>query len=217
MIRLDDLQFQGLKIYQDTEADRFSQDAVALANFLRVSPRDRVVDIGCGNGIVSILGCGKTGAAFVGVDRQAGQVALARQSAALNRQELLFYEMDLNEAPAFFGYGRFTAAAMNPPYFTAGDLAQSPSRALARHGDNLVAFIGCAEKLLKNGGKLFCCYPTGQLCTLMWHLRNNRLEPKRIALYAFDEKGAPKRVLIEAKKGGGPGLVFENFHEAMNF
>ena len=35
MIRLDDLQFNGLKLYQDTELDRFSEDAVMLANFLR--------------------------------------------------------------------------------------------------------------------------------------------------------------------------------------
>jgi tRNA1Val (adenine37-N6)-methyltransferase len=208
MIRLDDLQFNGLKLYQDTELDRFSEDAVMLANFLRLTPGDRVVDIGCGNGILSILGAEKTGARFTGIDRQPAQVELARRSACLNGQDLSFYEMDIEAAPAALGYGKFTAAVMNPPYFAAGDLSKNSSRGEARHGA-LEAFVVCAGKLVQNGGRIFLCYPVLGLTDLCWLMRREGLEPKRLSLFSPNAARAPRRLLMEGKKGAGPGLQMD--------
>lgn len=105
MIRLDDLQYEGLRLYQDTEADCFSLDAVKLANFMRFTPRDRVIDLGAGNGVLSVLGAAKTGAAFTGIDRQESQIALAVRSAALNGQSILFHVMDVADAPPLSATG----------------------------------------------------------------------------------------------------------------
>lgn len=38
MRRVDDLQFQGLRLVQDTELPRFTADSVLLANFFAASP-----------------------------------------------------------------------------------------------------------------------------------------------------------------------------------
>ena len=52
MRRVDDLQFQGLRLVQDTELPRFTADSVLLANFLRLRPNDRAIDLGSGTGVL---------------------------------------------------------------------------------------------------------------------------------------------------------------------
>ncbi len=207
MERIDDLQFQGLHIIQDDETACFTEDAVLLANYLRLRPTDTAVDLGCGNGILCILGAGKTGAGFTGVDKQARLVSLARRSAAMNGQTIPFYEMDVQCAPAFFGHGAFTAAVMNPPYFGLGEAGRNRSRALARHGnaDTPAIFLTAAFLLLKNGGRLFLCWPVEGLTDILSALRKARLEPKRMTLTGVKNK--PRLALIEAKKLGKGGLT----------
>lgn len=215
MLRIDDLQFQNLKILQDSDAACFSEDAVLLSNFLRLSPRDSAVDLGAGNGIISILGQAKTGARFTGVECDGAQCALAQRSAELNGQEITFHCLDVADAPGVLGYGAFTAAVMNPPYFSAGEPAGNPARALARHGEKplLGRFLHAAFLLLNNGGKLFLCYPAAQATDLFSALRANRLEPKRLRPALPDGCGAPQRLLVEAKKLGKPGLMWECMEE----
>ena len=53
--RVDDLQRNGLRIIQSPSAFRFGMDAVLLADFARLRPRDRVADLGTGTGILPLL------------------------------------------------------------------------------------------------------------------------------------------------------------------
>lgn len=213
MRRTDDLQYRGLVLMQDTDLPCFTEDAVLLANFMaeRLSPSDRVADLGSGSGIISVLGTGKTGAEFVGIEKQAALTALAKESAAMNGQTIAFYTMDVSDAPAAFGHGRFTAAVCNPPYFAEGPASGEAHRAAARHGDadTLHNFFHAAFLLLNNGGKFFVCYPAERMCDLFVALRAERLEPKRAKLILPAEGKPPRLLLVEAKKGAKPGIRWE--------
>ncbi len=211
MERLDDLQHNGLMLYQDTEFERFNADALWLCAFLRLGAKDRVVELGSGTGVICTLGADNTGARFTGVERQMQLVALAQKSAAYNRQEIRFLCADVSVAPEQLGHGTFTAAVMNPPYFTSGDKSSDPSRSLARHdaGDSLDSFLSAASALLKNGGKLFLIYPADATAALFAALARAHFAPKRMRLLCSKAGGNALRVLIEAKKGGRPGLVIE--------
>ena len=207
MERIDDLQFQGLKIIQDDAEPCFTEDAVLLANYLKAGPRDRVVDLGAGGGLISILAAAKTGAQFVGVEQQAKLVDLARRSAAMNAQAIDFFAMDVRDAPRQFGHGSFTLAVTNPPYFDAPEKSgQCGGRALARHGGAalLDVFLESAFLLLKNGGKLFMCWSASGLTDALCLLRARRLEPKDLHLVCQGKE--PRLALITAKKLGKSGL-----------
>ncbi len=211
MERLDDLQHRGLMLYQDTDYACFNADALLLCGFLRLTKKDRVVELGSGTGVICVLGADNTGARFCGVERQERLVELANKSAALNRQEIRFVCEDVFKAPELLGHGAFTAAVTNPPYFTNGEQSENPSRSAARHdaGDTLNLFLKSAFLLLKNGGKLFLIYPADALAPLLSALRAERFEPKRMKfVYAKNGENA-LRVLVEAKKLGRPGLIVE--------
>jgi len=211
MERLDDLQHNGLMLYQDTDYERFNADALWLCAFLRAKPADRVVELGSGSGVICVLGADNTGASFTGVERQTRLVELAQKSAAYNKQDIHFVCADAAAAPAILGHGAFTVAVMNPPYFTSGERSEHEGRSLARHdaGDTLATFLASAFSLLKNGGKLFLIYPASALPELMRALEQARFAPKRMKL-VYTKAGEPAlRVLMEAKKDGKPGLVIE--------
>lgn len=208
---MDDLQFDGLILYQDTAYARFSADALKLCAFLRLKSADRVVELGSGTGVICVLGERKTGARFTGVERQARLVELAEKSARQNRQAIRFLEADVADAPALLGLGSFTAVVMNPPYFSSGDESPNPSVAAARHdaAHAREVFFTAAFQLLNNGGKLFCIYPADALAGLMSALRAHRFEPKRMR-FLYTKPNAPaRRVLLEASKLGRPGLIVE--------
>jgi len=209
MIRMDDLQYDGLVLYQDTDYARFNADALKLCAFLRLGPTDRVVELGSGTGVICVLGERKTGASFTGVERQNRLVELAEQSARQNKQAICFLAADVARAPELLGRGAFTAVVMNPPYFETGEPSPNASVAAARHGaaQERECFLTAAFQLLNNGGRLFLIEQATALADLTTALRAHRLEPKRMQ-FLYTKANAPaRRVLIEAKKLGRPGLV----------
>jgi len=211
MERWDDLQYRGLYLLQDDTLPRFTADAVHLVHFLRLGSGDTVLDVGCGTGVLSVLGCAYTGAAFTGIDIRGDLVALALRSEERNGQGIRFLERDVLTAPALFGEGAFSAAVWNPPYFSAGDVSPDEARKQARHAPNdiLGDMARAVFRLLKNGGKLFLCCPCTELPRMMTLLSNNRLEPKRLRLVTHTPGDAPYLALMEAKKDGHCGMKCE--------
>ena len=208
MERMDDLQHNGLVLYQDTDYACFTADALLLTGFLHLTQRDAVVELGSGTGVVCILGADNTGARFCGVERQARLTELARKSAEKNGQDIRFLCADVAQAPALLGRGTFSAVVMNPPYFTSGEESPNRSRSAARHdaGDTLGLFLNSAFALLNNGGRVFMIYPASALIDLTQALRAARLEPKRMQTVYSGKRKDALRVLVEAKKLARPGL-----------
>lgn len=207
-LRKDDLCSDGLILWQDPSLPCFSIDALELADYVRLSPKMRCADLGSGTGVIPILAQKKTGARFVGIEKNEALTRLAIRSARDNGQPIDFYTADVKDAPKLLGCGTFDAVTANPPYFASGACGD-PSRDAARHdaGDTLEAFVLCASKLLKNGGRFFIIYPANALVRLVNVLSACALEPKRLSFCLFDANGVPKRVLIEAKKGAKSGLT----------
>ena len=55
MLRLDELNINGYKIYQDPSQFCFGVDAVFLAAEAQIKKKDRVIDICSGSGIIPLL------------------------------------------------------------------------------------------------------------------------------------------------------------------
>ncbi len=200
----------SLQLIQKNDGLTFGTDALLLAGY--VSGRyARTLEIGGGTGIISmlLLTRRKTETA-VAVEIQEEYFELMTRNAELNgltnrfsavHADVRDYECDLP----------YDLIVTNPPYMktdTGRANAQSKKN-IARHevfGD-INDFALSAKKLLKYGGIFTAVYRPDRLTDLIFAMRKNGLEPKRMTFVHADEKSEPAMVLVEAKAGGRGGLI----------
>lgn len=207
--RLDSLQFEGLQIIQRPDAFRFGTDAVLLADFAAARSGDRVVDLGTGTGIISILMASRQPkSSYVALEIQPEMADMARRSVLINEMQAQIEVRccDFREAALHYGYGRFSLAVCNPPYGKAGGalLSRTDSMRIARQEslctvDDVASSAGA---LLKSGGRLAVIFPAARAFEMMYAMKSCRLEPKRIRTIHATAGREPKLVLIEAVKDG---------------
>jgi tRNA1Val (adenine37-N6)-methyltransferase len=201
--RLDDLQISGLRIIQDPSRFRFGTDAVLLGNFAKAHPRERVIDLCTGTGIVPLLMSAKTKARhFTGLELQPESACMARRSVRLNNltERIRIDTGDLKDAALLYGKAVFDVVTVNPPYLNAGALNEREEIAIARHETacTLDDVLRSAASLLKYGGRLYLVHRPHRLADVMAGLREHRLEPKRLRAVHPSEGKDAALVLIEA-------------------
>ena len=86
--RVDDLQFKGLQLIQNSEYFSFGVDAVLLARFSAPKDNDEVIDLGTGTGIIPIMVSGLCNAEnIVGIEIQECMCDMFSRSIQLNNLE----------------------------------------------------------------------------------------------------------------------------------
>ncbi len=211
--RLDDLQLAGLHILQKEQGFRFGMDAVLLADFARVDPRDRLADFGTGTGILPLLAAGREkGAHIDAFEIQPDMADMARRSVLLNglQDRIAVHALPVEKADEAVAPGTLDAILCNPPYGIPGTTLRNPEQtlSLARHQsqDGLKAWFSMAYRLLRGKGRFAMIYPAPRMLEAMQALEKARLAPKRFRLiYPSTEKPA-NLVLIEAMKDAKPML-----------
>ena len=53
--RIDDLVRDGMRIIQRTDQFCFSLDSILLAHYVQIKAKERIVDLGTGTGVISLL------------------------------------------------------------------------------------------------------------------------------------------------------------------
>jgi tRNA1(Val) A37 N6-methylase TrmN6 len=213
--RLDDLQAGNLHIIQGDDMFSFSLDAVLLAHFAHVRPRDRVIDLGTGSGVIPLLLtaiCKRGPREIVALEIQERIADRASRSVAGNglSDTIRVVHGDLREAAQQFGVGAFDVVTCNPPYRPAGigDASLQESIRIAKHEITctLQDVVEQSAKLVKSGGKVALVHRPDRLVDIFYEMRRHRLEPKRMRLVYPRENKEPHIVLIEAIKDGGKEL-----------
>ncbi|MCL6584019.1 MAG: methyltransferase [bacterium] len=210
---VDSLLGRELLVIQDRYGYRFSVDSVLLAYFARIKRRDQVLDLGSGNGIISLL-LSKIypEAIFLAVEIQAHLADQALRNSIINGvwPRMMVVHEDLQNLPRLLRPGSLQVVISNPPYqsVNSGRINPNPSRARARHEvfSSLETFISVAGILLKNGGRAYFVLPSFRLAELILLLKKHHLEPKTLQMlypYAWAQS---RHFLIEAYKNCQPGL-----------
>lgn len=213
--RLDDLQ-NGYYIIQNKENFCFGMDAVLLADFARIKPAERAIDLGTGTGIIPILLAAKyPKEQLVGLEIQEESAGMARRSVAYNHLEerVEIVTGDIKEASARFGNASFSVVTCNPPYMTGnhGLTNANLSKTIARHEVlcTLEDVIAQSAKLLKPGGRFYMVHRPFRLAQIMSLMVQYRLEPKRMRLVHPYVDKEPNMVLIEGLFGGNSRITVE--------
>ncbi len=207
---IDDLQRDGLMLIQNKNGYKFSNDSVLLSDFATIKKNGVFVDLCSGSGVVAILFNSKNSAKLgymVEIDGEASDMA-NRTLLYNNITNLKAVCANLKDSPKLIGYEIADTVMVNPPYFNSGKLSEKTDIATARHETNLSLndISLAASKLLKFGGKFYMVNSAERLTDIMCSLRENKLEPKKLRVVYPKVSKTSSVVLIEAVKGGKPGL-----------
>lgn len=214
--RLDDLQRNGFKLFQNTKIFCFGMDAVLLCTFARVAKGEKVLDLCTGNGVIPILMYGHYGVGnYTGLEIQPVNVDLAGRSIAYNHIEdsVAVVQGDVKEASSIFGGASYDIVTVNPPYMNENHGLVNPqsAKAIARHEIlcTLEDVIRESAKILKDGGRFYMVHRPARLNEIIATMQQYRIEPKRMRfVHPFADKEA-NMVLIEGFRGGRPQLTVE--------
>lgn len=212
--RIDQLYSQDIQIIQSPEVFAFSLDAVLLAAFAKLPPRQtsQTVDLCAGNGAVGLFMSHQTRGKIAEVEIQPRLADMARRSVALNHLDdrMTVYEGDLAQVNQWIPKDSVDVVTCNPPYFAdLPDSQKNPNQylAIARHEitTDLATVVATTSGLLKMNGKAYFVHRPDRLLQLLDLLATHRLAPKRIRLVHPKPGKEANMVLVEAIKDGKPG------------
>lgn len=214
--RIDDLQINGYRLIQNPDLFCFGCDAVLLSSYAKAKGGLRIIDLGCGNGVIPILLSAKTKAKeIVGLEIQEESVSLARRSVELNglTDRVKIVQGDIKEAANIFGNSSFDVVTTNPPYMNSGCGLTNDASAMtiARHEVlvSLEDIISQSARMLRPGGNFFMIHRPHRLTDIMALMREYKIEPKRMRMVHPYADKEPTMVLIEGNRGGRPNLIVE--------
>lgn len=176
-------------------------DSLALGEFCTLKPRQTVLDLGCGAGLLLLL-CARREPSLrlLGVERDDHAGALAEENLRENglAGEILHADLTQIELPPA------ELVVSNPPWYPKGSGAEGGAGRM-EHCD-LRALCTAATSALSHKGRFAVVYRAERLTDLLTEARRASLEPKRLQFCAHRWDKPPYAVLMEAVKGGRAGL-----------
>ncbi len=188
-----------------------STDTMALADFVRLGPGETVLDLGSGCGSLGLLLCSRRADCHVtGLELDPAAHEAAVENIRRNGLEghMASICTDLRQVSRQFPAGSFSACVSNPPYFSGGPASKAGS---ARREDqcSLPELFTAAAWALRWGGRFYLVHRPERLAQLCACAVQACLEPKRLRLLRHRPEAPVSLVLLECRKGGKPGLLWE--------
>lgn len=216
MLRLDELNINGYKIYQDPSQFCFGVDAVFLAAEAEIKKGDRVIDICSGSGIIPLLLLARGKADSVTMVEYFDYFCdLAKKSAGLNgcSDRLSIVNADITEIEKHFAKNSFDVLTVNPPYEKNGHGIDSPDpmKNAARRETlcDIDDVCRAAAHLLENSGRMYMIHRPSRICDILCAMRKYKIEPRTLKLVQSRADSVPNMVLISGIKGARPYLTVQ--------
>ena len=215
--RIDDLEFNNLKIIQNEKEFCFGMDAVLLSDFAKdIKQNSKIIDFGTGTGILPILLSGKTeNTEIYGIEIQEKMAEMATRSVKLNKLEnrIKIVNEDIKNLKNIFENNKFDVVITNPPYKinNTGLKNENEGKLISRHEVkcNLEDIIISAKDMLKDKGVFYMVHRPERIVDICELLRKYKIEPKIIRfVYPKKEKEA-NLILIKAVKNARKFLKIE--------
>ncbi|MBR3697880.1 MAG: methyltransferase [Clostridia bacterium] len=215
--RIDDLEFNNLKIIQNKNGFCFGIDSVLLSDYAKnLKKQSKVVDIGTGTGIIGILLCAKSRLKTItGIEIQEEVAKMAEKSIKLNNLQEQFNILNINikEVFNYLEPNTIDCIVTNPPYIKLNTGARNieNSKFISRHEAecNLEDIIKISYKLLKSNGEFYMIHRTERLADIMYLLRKYRLEAKQMRFVQSKQNLSPNLILLKSIKNGGNSVKID--------
>ena len=195
---------------------RFSLEAILLGRFARATTRDRVLELGAGCGVVSIMMASLyKPREVVALEIQPMLAEMIARNATFNGFDSVHAVCaDLRQKKiAGLKPASFDLIIANPPYRATAAGRENPDhgRRLAR-GESAAAlhdFVAAARRYARTGARIAFVFTARRSAELISTMRSCRLEPKRIR-FVHPRIASPAMViLLDARAAGGIEVAIE--------
>ena len=213
--------WNGVSLFSHEDGFPLGTDSIVCAGFARFSKNSRIADLGCGSGAIALMLLASDRSLQVtGIELDEAAARQAAENARLNEVNFTALQGDLRQIRTLLPAGSMDGCISNPPYFPVGSGKQAAgalAKARSEETCSLDDLTAAAAWLLRTGGSFVLVHRPERLADLIWQLRSHQLEPKRIQFVRHKADSPISLVLMEAKKGGKPGLSYEKdlifFHD----
>lgn len=187
-------------VLQKKRGFRFAVDSPLLADFIQTRESDELLELGAGNGIISLLLSIKPFKHITAVEIQESLADLARRNVRLNRLEdrITIVSQDLR---AYHPGKRFDVIYSNPPYIKGreGRLSSIEEKSIAKHELKCDIFNIMAKtaELLRKEGRAYFIFPAKREEDFRRALEKNRLRMKALRSVFPGRESPPNFFLSE--------------------
>jgi len=210
---LDSIILPDIKIFQPKNGFRFTTDSILLAGFVKDTTYKKVIEIGAGTGVISVLL-----AKFFKIEKIYA-VEIQKESYELlcktievnNLQEIIIpVNIDIKE---FKPRENVDMIISNPPYRKGdtGYTSNSEQKKLARFTFSLTIedIFKFSKSYLKTGGYLYLSFIADRLSDLFQYTRSYSIEPKRLKILYPEINKKGRLAFMEYRKGAGAEMTIE--------
>ena len=179
--RIDDLEYNNLKIIQNEKGFCFGIDSILISDSAREIKQGTMgVDLGTGTGIISILLASKTKLSkIIGIEIQKDIADMAKRSVELNslQDKIEIKNLNVKEIAekALLEREKFDFVVTNPPYkkLDTGKTNENEYKFISRHEvtANLEDFIKATKYLLKDKGSMYIVHRPDRLVDIIELMR----------------------------------------------
>ena len=187
-------------LYQPTSGYCYNSDSIFLYDFIsRFKPKGKLLDVGCGVGIISLLLSRDFNIETSIIDKQEKMLHYAVRNFELNQLKETHYLCDFTQLQT---EERFDYIISNPPFYDAA-VTQSEDTHLniARYAHHLPIedFVRRVKTFLKPKGWFIFCYDAKQIDLLLHHLKMVGINPEKIQFVHSKLDRDSKLVMIAAR------------------
>ena len=205
-----------IRIIQKRKGYRFTTDSLLLARFSTPKRHSKVLDLGAGSGIVSLLLAKRDPSLHItAVEIQREMAGLAMRNACLNNMEsrITLLNNDIKDLPQILPSAHFDYIVTNPPYRPLSSGRTSPETRRNIAGKEIAVTIKdilkVSQCLLKVRGRFSVIYTAERLVDLLIEMRTCRIEPKTMRSIYTKEDGEARLVWVEGIREGRPGIKID--------
>ena len=195
-------EFKQFIVYQDRAAMKVGTDGVLIGAWAQADAPQRVLDIGCGTGLIALMVAQRWPEARIDAidsDQNAYNQSRANFENSCWSQRLTAHLVKLQEFESEQSYDLIIS---NPPYFVNSLKNSDSSKSAARHTDSLshAELLEHAARLLSDIGRFALILPADLKTELLRESQQVGLWAHRVTDVLDREDRNPIRIMVEFRK-----------------
>ena len=195
---MSSFQFKKFTIQHREDVFKFGTDAALLATWVDISNSSKVLEIGTGTGVISLMLAQRNSSAnYTGIDISKNAIELADQNFETYPlpSKIKFMHSSLQH---FYPEEKFDLIVSNPPFFESSTKSPSELKNTSRHTDllSLHDLLRHSKRLLTPTGTINLIYPVRYLKEIKAICQELGMFPQQIVFTRSNSSKPIKRVLI---------------------